>query len=264
MTIEISSQAPIDISTVYIKYNSLVIPAEQIKTKEAHFSKDETKVTLTISALKLSPEISHEIEVFHIHNQQLYSKKYLSPQCPNMSNRSVLTKAIYKSLNRDTPLNMLEHTRKQQDFREYILLSRPDWYFSQHWEGRNTLSIKMLSLLDQLGLHSVQESKDWRFSRAKSLESISLYLDHIENYWSEPHHRRIFEQVYEEQNLPLEIEVASFFYGTDQVRRALQRHQKDWVSDAQLNNFDKNLNLVKSYCQTIEEESSIEQKAAMR
>ncbi|WP_081653742.1 lytic transglycosylase domain-containing protein [Bacteriovorax sp. BSW11_IV] len=111
-----------------------------------------------------------------------------------------------------------------------------------HWPeypGINEFSVPTIKTLITLG--KINNQNEWRLDKSRSILGGMTYLKYLEEYWNKQN--EIGSNIEE-----IDLILASYNSGPYRVKKAVQRDPKLWNYDSELNEANKYVKMVKSYC----------------
>lgn len=236
---------------------------------------DGKQVIYIYPKLRLLPDRRHDIDIFIKRQGQIISQmKYLPPDCAIDKPRSIASISPFKpernylgtilSLATENKINpsflagliaqesgfdaeMVSHskalglTQVTTVADEELKKLRPEWTRDPRIETLD--SKEVLELIRQKKLSAQQ---DWRLDPNLAIEGGALYLNYLREYWNSDENKNLLKS--HPEVTYSEVILASYNSGASRVKKRIQKHGPDWLSDGDLKEAFKYVNNVESYC----------------
>lgn len=126
--------------------------------------------------------------------------------------------------------------------------------FKKNWRiypGFSKLPFKKIQ--KKLSYGKINALNDWRLNQEKSIEGGIIYLEYLQNYWSNPEAEKLLSEVFQDAVPRTDILLASYNSGASRVKTAISTNKKNWLFDKNLNEARKYVMNIKSYCYSFDQ-----------
>lgn len=187
---------------------------------------------ITITPFKISPSLKRNI--LNIADKYHYNPSLIAALIAQESSFNPYALSVAKALGltQVTPVAHREIARVKEDWEIY--------------PGFGELSF--VNLRYKLKSKLITSQNDWRLNQEKSIEGGILYLNYLSRYWASQEKKQLLTDVFESDVPMTDILLASYNSGAFRVKKAIEKNQRDWLFDENLNEARKYVMNIKSYC----------------
>ena len=219
------------------KISFLYYPAGQNTPVVHNLEVPECLKTMKVADISITPfKITNSMKknIINIAKKYQYNPSLIAALIAQESSFDPYALSVAKALGltQVTPVAHREIARVKEDWEIY--------------PGFSELSF--MNLRYRLKSKLITPKNDWRLNQEKSIEGGILYLNYLTRYWGTQEKQNLLSEVFD-QDVPMtDILLASYNSGAFRVKKAIQKNQKDWLFDENLNEARKYVMNIKSYC----------------
>lgn len=263
-----------------VYHNGIDVTSQVVQTKRTFIDENKSKMTVEIPSLRIRPEKENKIQFVYRRSKASHEaiiKTYRSPECSIYDENSIISTApfepparVLKSLeswsleHQVNPSLLAGLVAQESAFNPKAVswakaigltqmtpvadrqISRvhSDWPRSKKIDRFPAGIVKSMVVSGQ-----ISPDEDWRLNPELSLRGGLAMMDYLKSYWElEENRERLSRLANNGPSLFTPVLLASYHSGASRVKRAIDQHDRNFLSSKELNEARKYVRLVSSYC----------------